>query len=100
VSVEAAKWPFDQPPDTAAVSDRRVVEAGAPVLLVIHYSGDDGWAFLSGGAWNVRDGRLIAMSEALNRDASLRSIADLPVGWTATRPQLGAEWIRQPDPDV
>jgi len=38
------------------------------------------------------------MGTALGLDPTLRSIADLPPGWSATRTHVGDEWVRQPDP--
>jgi hypothetical protein len=43
---------------------------------------------------------LVTMAEMLRLDPTLRSIADLPPGWTATRPGAGGRWVRQADPDV
>jgi hypothetical protein len=40
-------WPFDQPPDAAAITLRAVLD-GAPILLVSHDADDDGWQFLDG----------------------------------------------------
>jgi hypothetical protein len=93
-------WPFDQAADVAAISDEAVVGGGAPVLLVIHYSEDHSWAFLSGGTFTTEQGKVIGMGTALKLDPSLRSIADLQPGWTATRTHVGAPWICGADPEV
>jgi hypothetical protein len=93
-------WPFDQARNVAAVSDALVVNRSAPILRVIHYSEDHSWAFLSGAPFEVENGKLIGMGTALGLDPTLRSIADLPPGWSATRMGVGDEWVRQPDPDV
>lgn len=94
------EWPFDQPRDAVAVVDTDVVEGRSPVLLVMHYTEDGSWAFLSGGAFDPERAMLVAMSEVVEGDASLRMIADLPPGWTATRTQVGAAWDRQSDPEI
>jgi hypothetical protein len=93
-------WPFDQPRNVAAITDASIVEDAAPILLVIHYSEDDSWAFLSGGIFDISRGRFVSMGEVLDLDPTLHSIADLPSGWSATRPTAGEQWIRQLDPDV
>ena len=98
--MNSSDWPFDQAPNVAAISDAAVVVSNAPVLLVVHYSDDDSWAFLSGRKFSTKEGKVIGMGEALRTDPSLREIADLPPGWTATRERIGGPWIRQPDPDV
>jgi hypothetical protein len=42
----------------------------------------------------TEDGRVIAMSEALEIDPTLRALADLPPGWTARRERVGSKWER------
>ena len=94
-----ADWPFDQAPNVAAVTSARVLD-GATIRLVVHYSDDESWAFLDGGTFDISRGKLIGMGEALKIDPSLREVANLPPGWTATRTHVGAPWDRTPDSDV
>lgn len=90
-----ADWPFDQARNVAAISTRQVIELDYPILLVTHYEDDHSWAFLCGSTDNyAEDGRVIGMAEALSRDESLRSIADLPPGWSARRQDPNSKWIR------
>jgi hypothetical protein len=93
-------WPFDQASNVAAVSHASVVEHHAPILLVVHYSEDHSWGFFSGEPFTADEGKVISMAEALGLDPTLRTIADLAPGWTATRAEAGGPWIREPDPDV
>ncbi len=88
------EWPFDQGPDVAALTTRQVLQNGLPVLRVIHYYDDDSWAFVCGTTNKTEDLRIIAMSEALAADTTLRGIADLPPGWTAWRDSVGKAWHR------
>ncbi len=97
---DAQNWPFDQGANVAAISEAAVVEDGAPILLVAHSSDDHGWVFLSGRPFTTAQGKVIGMGTALQLDPSLRSIADLQPGWSATRAHLGAVWVRSVDPDV
>jgi hypothetical protein len=90
-------WPFDQAPNVAAISTRQVIELNYPILLVTHYEDDDSWAFLCGTTDDhINDGRVIGMGEALGRDPTLRSIADLPSGWSAWREAKDSAWVRYP----
>jgi hypothetical protein len=98
--LDSGEWPFDQARNVAAVSDASVVTRTAPILLVIHYSEDHSWAFLSGAPFQVQDGKLIGMGTALGLDPTLRSIANLPPGWVARRSRVGSEWVRQQDPEM
>jgi hypothetical protein len=90
----------DQARNVAAISDRRVIREGHPILLVVHYADDESWAFLSGGELSVADGLVVGMGEVVRGDRSLLSIADLPPGWTARRERVGGIWTREEDPDV
>jgi hypothetical protein len=97
--IESEGWPFDQASNVAAITDASVVN-GEPILLVVHYSEDGSWAFLSGGAFDIAQGKVIGMGTALDLDPTLRSVADLPPGWTASRARVGDAWVRRADPDV
>lgn len=88
-------WPFDQLPNTAAITVRAIVE-GDPILHVSHDEDDHGWQFLDGRDVVVEEGRLISMANALDLDPTLRVIADLPLGWIAWRENASAAWVREP----
>ena len=96
-----AEWPFDQAPDVAAITTRQVIEDGLPILTVVHYADDHSWAFCCGtsGAQPTTDG-WIGMGEALKRDPTLATIANLPPGYCAYRTAVGAEWILEPNEDT
>ena len=85
-------WPFDQAPNFAAITTRQVLEDKLPILCVTHYSDDHSWAFVCGTTDVAEDGSVIAMREALDMDPTLRTIADLPPGWTARRNNVGESW--------
>ncbi|MFN3167691.1 MAG: hypothetical protein ACE37H_11575 [Phycisphaeraceae bacterium] len=97
--MNAQAWPFDQAENVAAITTRRVVEEGKPILSVIHYSDDHSWAFLCNTTSNESDGRVIGMATALTLDPTLRSIADLSPGWIAERESVNSELKRRADPD-
>ena len=82
-------WPFDQTPNTAAITTQQVLE-GHPVCLVVHYADDHSRAFQCGTSNEVEDGRVFSMEEAVALDPSIVEIADLPPGWIAWREQPGA----------
>ena len=90
-------WPFDQAPNVTAITTFRVLDENFPILRVTHYSDDHSWAFVCGTTNAVEDGRVIGMDCALSIDPSLRTIADLPPGWTAWRESIGDEWQRASD---
>jgi Putative prokaryotic signal transducing protein len=91
----AGHWPFDQPPNAAAYATADIVDDGAPILLVFHDGEDHSWLFLSGDPSAQEDAKLISMRTALKQDPTLRTIADLPPGWKATRTSVDSPWIRE-----
>ena len=92
-------WPFDQAANVAALTTRQVIQDGLPILNVAHYAEDHSWAFTCGTSDDVADGRVIGMGQALKRDPTLSSIADLRPGWHAYRQAVGGPWTRRPNPD-
>lgn len=93
----SSDWPFDQAPNVAAITTVHVLKNKFPILRVTHYSDDHSWAFTCGTTNATEDGRVIGMHEVLSLDPTLRTIADLPPGWTAWRERVGAEWDRAPN---
>lgn len=89
-------WPFDQGPNVAALTTVNVLERRGPILVVTHYDDDDSWGFFCGLTSADADGRVIGMGHALRIDPTLRTIADLPPGWTARREHVGGPWHRMP----
>jgi hypothetical protein len=87
-------WPFDQAPRVAAITTRQVLTEGFPILRVTHYADDEDWAFVCGTTNATEDGRVVAMESVLELDPTLRTIADLPAGWSAWRERVGAPWHR------
>jgi hypothetical protein len=91
---KSATWPFDQSPETAAITTRQVIEEIEEIHVVVHYSDDHSWAFLCGTTDEKGDGRVTTMGEALAFDETLATIADLPPGWKAWRERVGSPWQR------
>ena len=92
-------WPFDQPPNCAAISLRQIVKEGVPVLLVTHDEDDHGWQFLDGSEPpQASDAIIVCMSHVVEADPTLYEVADLPPGWRAWRTAVGEAWIREEAP--
>ena len=95
------KWRFDQGRNVAALTTKQVLDLNEPIRYVIHYDDDDSWAFLCGTTNDSEDYRAIHMEHILLLDESIRSIADLPPGWSAWREDRGEGWERfQEDLDI
>lgn len=89
-------WPFDQPPNCAVITLRQIVDGSQPVLHVTHDIDDHGWQFLGRGDAQIEDASVVAFSEIVKIDPSLRQLADMPPGWHAWRDAASAAWIRSP----
>lgn len=89
-------WPFDQAPNVACITSVNVLNRTHHILQVCHFADDHSWGFTCGLTNKEEDARIIGMGEALERDPTLRGIADLPPGWSATRVSVGGPWRRYP----
>ncbi|HEU4343278.1 MAG TPA: hypothetical protein VFU31_17140 [Candidatus Binatia bacterium] len=93
-------WPFDQAENVAAITTKQVLEQGFPVLRVVHYSDDHSWAFTCGTTDDPKDAKVVGMGQIVAMDDTLREIADLPVGWGASRKKVGGPWQRRKDSEL
>jgi hypothetical protein len=88
-------WPFQDPPNVAVFTLRRIAKEGRPVLHVSHDEEDGGWQFLDGAAMSVeKDAILVGLGTMIRLDPSLAELADLPLGWEAVRDAPGRPWKR------
>ena len=87
---------FDAPPNLGTVTTKRVLEDGAPILMVSHDADDGGWQFLCGTTNDPKDGRIVCLADIVSSDPSVCEVADLPVGWVAFRDAIGSPWKREP----
>lgn len=86
-------WPFPDPPNLNAFTTRRVMAGDEPILAVYHDADDGAWQFI-GGEWPADELIIVCLSHAVERDSSVRSLADLPRGWGARRAGDNAPWQR------
>ena len=89
-------WPFEDAPNTASITTRQVLEAGAPILRVTHDADDGSWQFLCGTTDDPADARVIGLGRMYARDATLGELADLPEGSQAWRAAPDQPWQRGP----
>ncbi len=89
-------WPFDDPPNVAVLTTRRVVQDGAWIAHVSRDADDGGWQFLDGapGGPSEADALVVSLRSMVLRDGTLKELADLPEGWHAWRDGPAAPWRR------
>ena len=89
-----ANWPFEDPPHTACITTRFVLDGSRPVLLVTHDQDDNCWQFLCGTTDDAAHGRAVELDNALDVCPEIAELADLPPGWSAWRDAPGDAWER------
>lgn len=88
------EWPFDDPPNVAVITTRQILSKDAPILFVSHDEEDGGWQFHTDENVSESDARIVSLHFVVSRDSSLKQLADLPLGWVATRSSVAAPWQR------
>ena len=88
-----AHWPFGDAVDTVTYCTAGVAERRLPVLRVSHDAYGD-WQFLDATTEYPGEPVLLCLGCVFEHDPSLAEISDLPLGWSAFRPEVGAEWER------
>jgi hypothetical protein len=89
-------WPFDDPPNVATLTLRRIMQGHAPIRYVTHDADDGMWQFLDGEAVSADEAMVIGLAEILTHDPTIAAVADLPLGWWASRASPQAPWQRSP----
>ena len=87
-------WKFPDPPHTVAYLSETVHMGTEAVTYVSHDAEDGAWQFL-GDSMSDGGGPLVScLHHPIDNDASLKELADLPLGWYAKREAPGEPWIR------
>lgn len=92
------EWPFADPPNVATYTTVKVLDEGHPILLVTHDEDDGAWQFLCGTTNEPTDGRIVGLDCIVQKDPSVLELADLPLGWRASRESPEDPWQREPAP--
>jgi hypothetical protein len=86
-------WKFPDPPHTGVYVSKKVDGGTEPVKFVSH-DPDGDWQFLGDTSWSECGGVLLCFHHPVDRDPTLKELADLPVGWYAERDTPGEPWRR------
>ena len=95
-----SNWPFDDPPNVAVITTKRIMRDGYPILLVIHEDEGGEWQFLDGLDLAMADSSIVGLQTVVNHDTTILELADLPLGWYAERTDMNADWVRAGMPSV
>jgi len=87
-------WQFQAGKNRATFTTKPVLRDGHPVLLVVHDEEGD-WQFLCGTTNQQEDAQIVGLGTIVRLDPTLAELAELPVGWQASRDAVGTEWSKE-----
>jgi hypothetical protein len=88
-------WKFGDSPHTGVFTTKRVMSGDDPVTRVFHDAEDGAWQFHGPDESKAEDLAYVCFHHVVDKDATIKALADLPVGWCAWRTDVTAPWIRE-----
>ena len=88
------KWTFSDSLDVAVFTNKRIVGGGDWIQQVSHDSDDGAWQFHPAGGTSENEASVVSLKTIVEIDPSVISLADLPLGWQASRKSMNSEWQR------
>ena len=95
---EPFRYSVNLPSNLAVITLRQILQHDVPVLYVSHDVDDGCWQFLDGQNPDLADAMVVGLATMFSHDPSLAELADLPIGWTASRQTPSSKWRRHPQP--
>jgi len=89
------EWPFPEPPTSAAIIPLEVFQKKIPLLRVEHREEGE-WHFRNEAEQPGAERHTLPLGDVVAVFPELRAVADIPVGWIATRSGLEQDWSRTP----
>ena len=78
---------FSDLPNVAVITSKQIINHLNWIGYVSHDEEDGGWQFLEldRSGKSEDDAMIVALNEIIEFDPSIKEVADLPLGWYATR---------------
>jgi hypothetical protein len=92
-------WPFQDLPGTVCVTTKRVTSRRLPIVYASRAVDEENklfWQFQCAEGFQLDDAQLVGLKTVFAVDPSIGELADLPLGYEATRESLDTPWIRRP----
>jgi len=86
-------WEFPVPPHTLVFTPKRIMNGEEPVLYVYRGASDGAWQFHGAGPSASEDAVAICFHHIVDRDPTIKQLADLPLGWCAWRNSVSDPWV-------
>jgi hypothetical protein len=91
------QWPFLDPPNTAVITNVRILDQEDWVHYVTHDAEDGAWQFHPYlGPASMKEAAVASLAHMLRIEPRIEELADLPLGWRAWRDSKSAHWTRAP----
>jgi hypothetical protein len=91
-------WKFNDSPHTGVFTTKRVMADQDPITRVFHDLEDGAWQFHGPDESKTEEISFVCFHHIADKDATIKSLADLPAGWCAWRQSVTAPWNREPTP--
>lgn len=91
-------WKFPVSPHTGVYTLRKIMIGEEPVLYVTHDASDGAWQFHGAGESRIEDAVVICSHHIVDKDPTIKELADLPRGWHASRSDISHPWEREKSP--
>lgn len=85
-------WPFADPKNVAVFSTKEISQKKKPILWVSHDFDDGAWQFTSGESMAEIEPTIVSLERMVRIDPSIKELANLPLGWKATRECADSTW--------
>ena len=95
-------WTFPDSAHTGVYTTKRIMNGDEPILYVFHDAEDGAWQFHGASESMPEDASLICFHHIIDKDSTIKELADLPRGWCAKRERASDAWVREqtrPDPE-
>jgi len=89
------QWPFQDEQNVAVITTRKIADGETQITYASHDEDDGGWQFHDGGSLSEDDAMVVSLRSIFDRDPSIAGIADLPLGWCASRKNAAEAWSRR-----
>lgn len=86
------EFPFNDAPNTAAITCSHVAEGHKTILYVSHDEEDGMWQFLCGKQHEESEARIVSLYSVFMLDHSIAELAGMPYGYVAERVSKETEW--------
>jgi hypothetical protein len=88
-------WKFKEPPHTGVFTTKRVMSGDDHVTRVFHDVEDGACQFHGPGESNPEDIAYVCFHHIVDKDPTIKELADLPVGWCAWRENATSPWLSE-----